>query len=114
MACNVVVLGEEIRAKGIPCRTACLQCIPAAIRCPCLSIDGDDPFLADLFHGVGHQVTDFLVAFGADGRDPFVILAAFNLLRLCRDGIGSDLGSFNYAALDWSPGSRPSSPSASR
>ncbi len=47
-------------------------------------IDGDDAFLADFFHGIGHQVADLFIAVGADGGDALVILAAFDLLGLLR------------------------------
>src|SRR5262249_9602138 len=35
-------------------------------------VDSDDTFLTDLLHRVGHQLTDVLVAVGADGGDTLV------------------------------------------
>ena len=63
-------------------------------------IDGDDAFLADLFHGVGHQVADVFVAVGGDGGDALVVLAALDLLGQCGDRLVGDLGGFGDAALD--------------
>ena len=63
-------------------------------------IDGDDAFLADLFHGVGHQVADLLVAVGADGGDCACNPRALHLLRLGGDRLGGDFRRLDDAALN--------------
>src|SRR5439155_17804443 len=63
-------------------------------------VDGDDAFLADLLHRVGHELTDVLIAVGGDGRDLLVVVLALHRLGQAFDCIRGDLGGLENPALD--------------
>ena len=62
-------VGDEVRARGSPCRTACLRQLDVGVEALAF-FDGDDAVLADLVHRLGDHLADLLVLVGASRCRP--------------------------------------------
>ena len=77
------------RARGSPCRTACLRRRRGWFRSTWLLLDRDGAVLADLVHRVGDDLADRGVPVGGDGGDLRDLGAVLDLLRDVRE-LGDD------------------------
>ena len=81
---HLVRIGDEVRREIAAVELHAFDDIEFGFEGFCF-LDCDDAFIADLFHGLGNHVADFLVAIGGDRTDLRNLGVLFHLARMMRE-----------------------------